>query len=117
MLIFWSVVLYLRKYLNSQKYTDLLRIIGMSPSPMSRYAIMSNKEFDGKNYVYEMVRNLCPSCHQDTVSKKLCVIEDLPEMSKKSVFKHKIIRQLTEIFVLVMESETRGNVITIRLCK
>ena len=61
---------------------------------MSRYAIMSNKEFDGKNYVYEMVRNLCPSCHQDTVSKKLCVIEDLPEMSKKSVFKHKIIRQL-----------------------
>src|SRR6476620_8096419 len=41
-----------------------------------------------------MVRNLCPSCHQDTVSKKLCIIEDLPEMSKKSDFKHKIIRQL-----------------------
>lgn len=94
MLIIWSVVLYLRKYLNSQKYTDLLRIVGMSPSPLSPYAIMVNKEFDGKNYVYEMVRNLCPSCHQDTVSKKLCVVEDLPEMSKKSDFKHKIIRQL-----------------------
>ena len=66
----------------------------MSPSPMSRYAIMSNKEFDGKNYVYEMIRNLCPSCHQDTVSKRLCVLEDLPEMSKKSDFKYKIIRQL-----------------------
>ena len=66
----------------------------MSSTPMSRYAIMSNKEFDGKNYVYEMIRNLCPSCHQDMVSKKLCVIEDLPEMSKKSDFKHKIIRQL-----------------------
>jgi hypothetical protein len=66
----------------------------MSPTPLSPYAIMVNKEFDGKNYVYEMIRNLCPSCHQDTVSKKLCVIEDLPEMIKKSVFKHKIIKQL-----------------------
>lgn len=66
----------------------------MSPTPLSPYAIMINKEFEGKNYVYEMIRNLCPSCHQDTVSKKLCVIEDLPEMSKKSDFKHKIIRQL-----------------------
>ena len=66
----------------------------MSPTPLSPYAIMINKEFDGKNYVYEMIRNLCPSCHQDTVSKKLCVIEDLPEMSKKSDFKHKIIKQL-----------------------
>ena len=66
----------------------------MSPSPMSRYAIMSSKECDGKNYVYEMIRNLCPSCHQDTVSKILCVLEDLPEMSKKSDFKYKIIRQL-----------------------
>lgn len=94
MLIIWSVVSYLRKYLNSQKYTDLLRIIGMSPTPLSRYAIMSNKEFHGKNYVYEMIRNLCPSCHQDTVSKRLCVLEDLPEMSKNSDFKHKIIRQL-----------------------
>ena len=107
----WSMVLDLRKYLNSQKYTNLLRIVGMSPTPLSPYAIMINKEFEGKNYVYEMIRNLCPSCHQDTVSKKLCVIEDLPEMSKKSDFKHKIIRQLDRDLCLGYEigKEERGT--------
>ena len=81
----------------------------MSPTPLSPYAIMVNKEFDGKNYVYEMVRNLCPSCHQDTVSKKLCVIEDLPEMSKKSDFKHKIIRQPDRDLRLGYGIENKGE--------
>ena len=87
---------------------------------MSRYAIMSNKEFDGKNYVYEMIRNLCPRCHQDMVSKKLCVIEDLPEMSKKSDFKHKIIRQLDRDLRLgygIRKRRRSRNVITICLYK
>ena len=81
-----------QKELPSRSYP--LRIIGMSPNPLSPYAIFINKEFEGKNYVYEMIRNLCPSCHQYLVLKKLCVIEVLPEMSKKSDFKHKIIKQL-----------------------
>ena len=110
----------MRKYLNSQRYTNLLRIIGMSPNPLSPYAIMVNKEFDGKNYVYEMIRNLCPSCHQNTVSRKLCVIEDLPEMRKNQISNTKLSDNLTGIFVLAMESERRKrgrNVITICLYK
>lgn len=110
----------MKKYLNSQKYTNLLRIVGRSPKPLSRYAIM--KEMDGDSYVYEMIKNLCPSHHPQIVLRKLCVIEDLADVDNNKDFKFKTIRQLDRDLRLDLkignpEDQDYGSTVKIRIVK
>jgi hypothetical protein len=52
------------------------------------------KKFNGDTYVYEMIKNLCPSYHHPFISKKLFGVDDLSDRIKDSHFKYQLIRQL-----------------------
>lgn len=82
----------LKKYLNSPKYTELLRIVGRSRKPLSIYAMM--KELNDDTYVYEMVKNLCPSHFRPQIARKLCTLEELVKIHEKPDLKNRLFRQL-----------------------